>query len=224
MSWNEVGTEQIGEKKEVNYLKFPVGATTIRVLDEAPYSRWTHWLPAPANGGKGVGIDCIGEGCPVCAKIAMEKARGIDRANMKFSSKKTHSINVLVRKPDGNDELAILEAGNGIFGNLKDVMVMMGTAGMQADLRMLDVLVNRTGTGFNNTKYSVMGLMNKVSPLTEKEKLIEKYNLNELKPKLTAEQIVAVMEGAKLDEIAKQEGSAPQTNNAPVVDFTQQVL
>lgn len=223
MSWNEVGNEQNTEKKEVNYLKFPEGATTIRVLDEVPYSRWTHWLPAPANGGKGVGIDCIGDGCPVCAKIAMEKARGVDRANMKFSSKKTHSINVLVRKPSG-DELAILEAGNGIFGNLKDVMVMMGTAGMQPDLRSIDVLVNRTGTGFSNTKYSVMGLMHKVSPLTAEELAIEKYDLNELKPKLTPEQIVAVMEGAKLDEITKSEGSAPQTNNAPVVDFTQQVL
>lgn len=225
MSWNEVGTEQNGDKKEVSYLKFPEGSTTLRVLDEAPYSRWSHWLPAPANGGKGVGIDCIGRECPICSKISMEKAKGIARENMKFSTKKLHSINVLVRKADGTSEINVLEQGNGLFGNLKDVMVMMGSAGMQPDLRNIDIMVNRTGTGFNNTKYSVMPLMHKNQPLTEQEKALEKYNLLELKPRLTPEQIADVMNGATLDSIAKENTPVLETVGAGGVeiDFTQQV-
>lgn len=221
MSWNEVGTENNGEKKEVSYLRFAEGSTVLRVLDEAPYSRWQHWLPAPANGGKGVGIDCIGKECPVCAKIALEKARGVAKENIKFSTKKVHSINVLVRKTDGTSEVNVLEQGNGLFGNLKDVMVMMGSAGMQPDLRNMDIMVNRTGTGFNNTKYSVMPLMNKISPLTDAEKALEKYDLMALKPKMTPEQINKVIEGAKLDEIVKENENV--NNGEVVVDFTKQV-
>ena len=220
-SWNEVGTENSTEKKEVNYLRFAEGSTIIRVLDEAPYSRWQHWLPAPANGGKGVGVDCIGENCPVCAKIKLEKAKGTPKENIKFTTKKVHSINVLVRK-DGKNEVYVLEQGNGLFGNLKDVMVMMGSAGMTPDLRNMDIMVNRTGTGFSNTKYSVMPLMNKVSPLTDEEKALEKYDLLNLKPKFTPEQLNKIIEGETLDNIVKEaEGEA--TEEEIKVDFTQQV-
>lgn len=222
--WNNVGNENNTEKKEVKYLKFPEGSTVIRVLDEAPYTRWQHWLPAPANGGKGVGIDCIGKECPVCQKIAMEKAKGTPKEQIKLTTKKVHSINVLVRKPNGEDELNVLEQGNGLFGNLKDVMVMMGSAGMTPDLRKMDVMINRTGTGFNNTKYSVMPLMNKVSDLTEKELSLEKYNLQELKPKLNPEQIVQVMNGATLESVTKTEDNNQTENKTVEIDFSQGIV
>lgn len=224
--WNNVGNENNTEKKEVKYLKFPEGSTVIRVLDEAPYTRWQHWLPAPANGGKGVGIDCIGKDCPVCQKIAMEKAKGTPKELIKLTTKKVHSINVLVRKSNGEDELNVLEQGNGLFGNLKDCMVMMGNAGITPDLRKMDVMVNRTGTGFNSTKYSVMPLMNKISDLTEKELALEKYDLKSLKPILTPEQIIQVMNGATLDSIAKNEteGNTNQPSGEVEIDFSQGIV
>lgn len=226
-SWNMVGNSNEGnDKKEINYLKFQEGTTILRVLDEAPYSRWTHWLGAPANGGKGVGVDCIGKGCPVCEIIAKEKAQGIERSKMKYSSKMTHSINVLVRKQDGSKEVSVLEQGNGLFGQLKDVMTMMGSAGMTPDLRNMDIMINRSGTGFNNTKYSVMPLMNKVAPLTQDELALEKYNLSELKPKLEAYQIIQIMNGSKFDEVVGGEKETEQQttqNNGFDVDFTQAI-
>lgn len=202
-SWNMVGNENGGDKKEVNYIKFPEGATVLRVLDKAPVTQWTHWLKPPANGGKGVGVVCIGAKCPICALMAKEKAMNVPKEDRKYSSKKTHMINVLVRK-DGKNEVALLEQGNGLFGQLKDVMTMMASAGLTPDLTTMDIMVNRTGTGFNNTKYSVMPLMNKISPLTAEELALEKYDLNTIKPILTAEQIIAVNNGAKLEDVAKE--------------------
>lgn len=231
MAWEEVGSNnENSEKKEVKYLKFPVGATRIRVLDSEPYSRWTHWLPAPANGGKGVSIDCIGKGCPVCETINMEKAKGTPREKIRFSTKKTHSINVLV-KSDTGSEVNVLEQGNGLFGQLKDVMVMMSSIGMKPDLTTVDVMVNRTGTGFSDTKYSVMPLMNEVKPLTEEELNLEKYDLKNLKPKLEPAQIIAIMNGAKLEDVAKEDMEedkpvepSEMSDTAPFkVDFTQAV-
>lgn len=231
MAWEEVGSNnENSEKKEVKYLKFPVGATRIRVLDSEPYSRWTHWLPAPANGGKGVSIDCIGKGCPVCEAINMEKAKGTPREKIRFSTKKTHSLNVLV-KSDTGSEVNVLEQGNGLFGQLKDVMVMMSSIGMKPDLTTVDVMVNRTGTGFSDTKYSVMPLMNEVKPLTEEELNLEKYDLKNLKPNLEPAQITAIMNGAKLEDVAKEDMEedkpvepSEMSDTAPFkVDFTQAI-
>ena len=231
MAWEEVGSNnENSEKKEVKYLKFPVGATRLRVLDSEPYSRWTHWLPAPANGGKGVSIDCIGKGCPVCETINMEKAKGTPREKIRFSTKKTHSLNVLVKSDTGN-EVNVLEQGNGLFGQLKDVMVMMSSIGMKPDLTTVDVMVNRTGTGFSDTKYSVMPLMNEVKPLTEEELNLEKYDLKNLKPNLEPAQIIAIMNGAKLEDVAKEDMEedkpvepSEMSDTAPFkVDFTQAV-
>ena len=44
MSWNEVGTEQIGEKKEVNYLKFPVGVTKNIKGKKVRFSTGIRWF------------------------------------------------------------------------------------------------------------------------------------------------------------------------------------
>lgn len=237
-SWNTVGNSEGTEKKEVNYIKFPEGATIIRLLDKAPVTQWTHWLKAPANGGKGVGVVCIGKSCPVCALMAKEKAQNVAKENRAYTSKKTHMINILIKKSDGTKEVALLEQGNGLFGQLKDAMVMMASAGLEPDLTSVDIMVNRTGTGFSNTKYSVMPLMNKLSPLTAEELAMEKYDLATVKPILTAEQIIAVSNGAKLEDIAKENDSSNdvnvvEQNNTPItayqsgigamidVDFTQ---
>ena len=229
-SWNSVGNASGKDKTEVKYIRFNEGATKIRVLDEAPFSRWTHWLKAPANGGKGVGIDCIGKDCPCCAINKAEVTRGVDKKAVSYPAKMLHSINVLIKRPD-LVEVNVLEQGNGLFGQLKDCMTMLGSAGLTPDLRTVDLLVNRTGKGFSDTKYTVMPLLNSILSITDKEITeAEKYVLTELKPKLDKEQITKVMNGATFDEIVKKD-EAPVVNIAPVtngfdnfeVDFTEVV-
>lgn len=199
--WTNVGTKEgAGDKKEVKYVKFPVGLSIIRVLDVAPRSRFTHWI-GKANSGKGVGIDCIGKNCPICEVIKMERKEKLP--NKTYTSKMTHSINVLVKKLGAQDvnEVMVLEQGNGLFGQIKDQMTLLAGMGLSPDLRNVDLMVNRTGTGFNDTKYSVMVNQMNMKELTDAEKALEKYDLKEIKPTLDSNQIIDLMTGKSLDEV-----------------------
>lgn len=222
--WESVGTKEgQGEGKEVKYVKFPEGTSIIRLLDEAPRSYWQHWI-GKAQNGKGCGIACIGKTCPICEIIKQEKA---DKSKTRtYTAKMTHSINVLVRKLGTQEvnEVMVLEQGNGLFGQIKDQMTMLQTMGMSTDLRNIDIVVNRTGSGFNDTKYSVMANVMSAKPLTEEEKALEKYELTEIKPKLDREQVIELMSGKSLDEVCKTDESiepAEISEEVPEVDFSQ---
>lgn len=222
--WESVGTKEgQGEGKEVKYIKFPEGVSIIRLLDEAPRSYWQHWI-GKAQNGKGCGIACIGKTCPICEIIKQEKAN--KSKTRTYTAKMTHSINVLVKKLGTQElnEVMVLEQGNGLFGQIKDQMTMLQTMGMSTDLRNVDLIVNRTGSGFNDTKYSVMVNMSTAKPLTEEEKALEKYELTEIKPKLDREQVIELMSGKSLDEVCKTDESiepAEISEEVPEVDFSQ---
>lgn len=222
--WSNVGAKEgQGEGKEVKYVKFPEGTSIIRLLDEAPRSYWQHWI-GKAQNGKGCGIACIGKDCPICEIIKKEKA---EKAKVRtYTAKMTHSINVLVKKLGTQDlnEVMVLEQGNGLFGQIKDQMTMLQTMGMSTDLRNVDLIVNRTGSGFSDTKYSVMVNAMSAKPLTEEEKALEKYDLTEIKPKLNREQVLELMNGKSLDEVCKTEETlepADISNEVQAVDFSQ---
>lgn len=222
--WNNVGANGVSEKKEVKYVKFPVGTSVIRLLDVAPYSRFTHWI-SKANNGKGVGIDCIGNNCPICEVIKTEKKEKLQTKT--YTSKMTHSINVLVKKLGGQDvnEVMVLEQGNGLFGQIKDQMTLLAQMGMSPDLRNVDIVINRTGTGFSDTKYSVMVNQMSMKPLTEEEKALEKYDLNKIKPTLNEAQVIMLMNGKSLDEVCtdefkEEDNSVGDVFNNDIVDFS----
>ncbi|MGL4774506.1 MAG: hypothetical protein ACRC2K_13175 [Clostridium sp.] len=210
MSWDNIGNENQGNKNEIPYVKFPQGQSIIRILDDAPYSRWTHWLPQ-ANGGKGLSIDCIGKTCPVC------KARKESEENKsKYSVRMAHSINVLVKKlgNETKNEVMVFEGGNGIFSDIKNIMTLMEMQGAEKDLTQTDIIVMRSGEKLS-TKYSVM-IMPPFSPLTEEQKALDKYNTEELKPLFTAEQISGLMAGKTIEEVVEE-------TKEQDVDFTSEI-
>ena len=188
------------------------------MLDIAPYSRYCHWIPS-ANNGKGVGIDCIGKDCPICKVIQTEKREKLKIRT--YNNKMTHSINVLVKKLGGQDvnEVMVLEQGNGLFGQIKDQMTLLAQMGMSPDLRNVDIIVNRTGTGFNDTKYSVMVNQMTMKPLSAEEQALEKYDLKEIKPKLNADQVIQLMNGKSLEDVCSSE-SGSDFEEVDAVDFT----
>lgn len=212
MSWETIGNNAKDKKSEIPYVKFPQGQTLIRILDDAPYSRWTHWLPK-ANGGKGLSVDCIGKECPVC------KARRESEENKNlFSVRQAHSINVLVKKlgSETKNEVMILEGGNGLFSDIKSIMSLLEMQGLPKDLTMTDIVVIRTGEKLS-TKYSVMPVQ-PFAPLTDEQKALEKYDTAKLKPMFTKEQIEKLMNGATIEEVTEEK----KDDNVDV-DFTQQV-
>lgn len=219
--WANVGAKDgQGDGKEVKYVKFPEGISIIRLLDEAPMSAWQHWI-GKAQGGKGCGVLCIGKECPICEIIKKEKA---DKVKVRtYTAKMTHSINVLVKKLGTQDinEVMVLEQGNGLFGQIKDQMTMLQTMGMSTDLRNVDLIVNRTGSGFNDTKYSVMVNVATAKPLTEDEKKLEKYVLAEIKPKLDRGQVLELMNGKSLDEVCKTDEVVEEVAMTTTGDFVE---
>ena len=76
MAWADIErTNKTNNEGKVPYTKFEVGATTIRILDNEPYSFWNHWLPT-----QNTSVVCMGKGCPICSVIAEEKANNEKRA------------------------------------------------------------------------------------------------------------------------------------------------
>ena len=219
--WSNIGVKEDKENKlqEVKYLKFEEGTTIIRLLDDAPVSYYAHWIPH-ANKGKGCGVACIGKDCPICKVIAQERKLKVEYNKMSYTKPMKHMINVLVKKVNGKDvnEVMLLEAGNGIFGSIKDQMTLLSTMGMSTDLTAIDLIVNRTGKGFGDTKYSVMCNPASIKPLTEEEKNLEKYDLFSVKPELNAEQILQMMDGKSLDEVVN--GTTEEENSDIELDLS----
>jgi len=200
MSWNEILNPQsnntVNNEGAVKYCKLKAGANKLRVLDEEPYSRWSHWIPQ-ANSGKGTSVDCIGKDCPVCAKIKEDKANGVKQ---KYSTKKAHAINVLNRE---TNEVEILDSGNKIFQGLATLLSQMG------DLRKYDVNIVKSGSG-TSTTYQVLPIYPPV-PLTDAEKNMKLYDIKNIYKKLTKEQILGLMSGKSLAEVTKTEGTEEAT-------------
>ena len=220
-NWENIGVKEGGNNnnKEIKYLKFEEGTTIIRLLDEAPVSYYSHWITT-ANKGKGVGIACTGKGCPVCKVIAEERKLKVPYNKMTYNKPIKHMINVLVKKINGTDvnEVMLLEAGNGIFGSIKDQITLLTTMGYEPDLTAIDLIINRTGKGFGDTKYSVICNPATVKPLTEEEKALEKYDLFKVKPDLDNGQVIDLIAGKSLDEVC---GNAEETEDSqPELDLS----
>ena len=216
MAWNEVANTKSESQSEVEFKTLSEGTHAVRILDDEPLTRWTHWLPS-ANAGKGCSVTCIGKNCPVCELIKQAKK---DKVKTSLSSRKTHAINVLDRE-DG--KVKLIDKGNGLFDALIGVREMlMDDVG---DITNYDVKIKVTGTGMD-TSYVAIPMTAK--PLTAEEKALELYNKEEIFKIFTAEQIVKLMAGATFADISDDtndtevpDAKAPETpDEKPNVDFT----
>lgn len=216
MSWDAILNSESngngGSSEKVKYTSFPEGTIKVRILDEQPYSRWRHWIPQ-ANGGKGTSVDCIGKGCPVCAAISADK---VAKRVPKMSGSKSHAINVLNRT---TGDVEILDKGNTVFTSMATIMQQMG------DLRGYDITITRKGKGTDST-YTVLPVF-PPTPLTEAEKGLTKYNIQELYKPFTVDQINQIMTGKSIADVTKDTTAEPVqatgTTGMPNVDFSQSV-
>jgi hypothetical protein len=215
MGWNDINTPKTDnnqdDKLKVKYNKLVTGKThTIRVLDNEPFSRYTHWIQA-ANDGKGLTVDCPGAGCPVCADIKAKKKAG---QTQKYSSRKLHAINVINRD---TGEVEIMDKGKALFELLAGLLAEVG------DLRNFDIKIKVTGEG-SDTTYIPIPLAMK--PLTEAEKALQKYDLNNISIKVTNEQLQMLMNGAPMKDVfgSNEQNEEPQQDSEekPNIDFTKQ--
>ena len=83
MSWDDVN-RTAGSTKDINYTKFSEGNTVIRIIDDEPYSFWSHWMMKHNKG-----VTCLGKDCPICSVIAQQKA---NKETPTYSSTQRHVI------------------------------------------------------------------------------------------------------------------------------------
>ena len=176
------------DNTKVEFTKFPVGITKIRVVDEAPYLRWTHWMNTLKRS-----INCPGNGCPICEIRKNQKANKMPQTH---NMSRRFVINVLNRE---TGKVEIMEQGVGFFEDLRDLMRDLQEDGKS--LIDVDIKVRRRGTGKDDTSYRLD--LDDEYPLTPEEiTLVESaVNLREYFKPHTHEQINRVLNGETWEDV-----------------------
>lgn len=191
-SW-ELDNQTEGQKAE--FVKFPEGITRIRIVDKAPYQRWTHFIPQLKRS-----INCPGKGCPICEMRKNEKANKLPN---KYNMSKRFAINVLNRE---TNRVEILEQGKTFMQDLVDIMKDLQEE--HHTLEDADLKVRRRGTGREDTSYRID--VDKVTPLSksDEEKLEGRIKLDEYFKPHTPEQILRILNGEEWNEVMSANSEA----------------
>lgn len=174
---------------KVDFTKFPVGATRVRVLDESPSVRWTHWMQKFKRS-----INCPGmKICPIDDIINKQKANGEVPT---YTRSRRYAINVFNYE---TGKVEIMEQGKTFMEDLK--MIMQDLADDNKSLSDVVLKVRRTGTGKDDTKYrlDVAGDAEGNAPLEGITNLEEYF-----KPH-SVEQITRLLNGEEWDDVMKAE-------------------
>lgn len=182
--WDFDGNDS--SKKE--FTKFSEGITKIRIIDDAPNIRWTHWMQKHQRS-----INCPGRGCPICDIRQKQKN---NKEQYTYPMARRLSMQILNR---GTGKLEIMEQGVTFFEDLKVVREDLNKA--NKTLLDVDVQVRRRGTTKDNTTYRLD--VAEEYPLTEVELEIikNKVDLNEYFAAHTPEQILRILNGEEWNEV-----------------------
>ena len=173
--------------KKQDFTKFPEGVTKIRVVDDVPTVRWTHWLQKHNRSA-----NCPGKGCPICEIRKVQKA---NKQDYTYPMSRRFAIQVINRN---TGKLEILEQGVTFFEDLKDLRAILAEDNLK--LTDVDISVRRRGKD-TNTTYRLDRA--EEYPYTEEDnKLIEgKINLDEYFVPHTPEQLTRVINGEEWDKV-----------------------
>ena len=181
MGWNDV-TKNGSSTEKTPYTKFENGSTIIRILDNEPFSFWSHWLPQQKTS-----ITCPGKDCPICNVIRAQKA---NKETPQYSSSQRHCVRVWNYK---EERLEIMIQGRTFFSQLLDLHKEVG------DITTYDIKVIRKGEG-TNTTYTLLPQAVKEFEVPDKE-AFENINLEHIMRPPTHEEILQLMEGKTWAEI-----------------------
>ena len=180
-TWDFDKGNESKDSKKVNFTKFPVGITRIRILDGAPFVRWAHWMPQFSRS-----VNCPGKGCPICEIRKQQKANG---EKYTYGMARRFAINIY-NYETGLQE--IMEQGIGFFEDLRDIMMDLKEEGKE--LRDAIIKVRRRGTGKDDTSYRVD--IDEIEPMgkNEQEAMNTKIELSEFFKPHTPEKILRLLQ------------------------------
>lgn len=192
-SWNLDSNESGGQKAE--FTKFPEGITRVRVIDNAPYQRWTHFIAQYKRS-----VNCPGKGCPICEIRKQEKQ---NKLQSKHTMTKRFAINVINRE---TNRVEIMEQGKTFMQDLVDLMTDLKAQGHS--LLDADIKVRRRGMGKDDTSYRLD--IDKVYQLStgDTELLKNGIKLDEYFKPHTPEQILRILNGEDWAEVMKTQDDA----------------
>lgn len=195
----DTGSNGSGTKTE--FTKFPEGITRIRIVDEAPFQRWTHWQQKHKRS-----INCPGKGCPICDIRRNEKANKMPPTQ---AIAKRFAINVINRE---TNRLEILEQGKTFFEDVRDLMEDLKKEGKK--LSDADFKVRRRGTTKDDTSYRVD--IDEKYPLSDADlKLLEnRVDLQAYFTPHTNEQILRILNGEAWEDVMKREEEVAPSEEA----------
>lgn len=205
-SWDLNAGNQGGEK--VEFARFPEGITRIRVVDDAPYQRWIHFIRKFKRS-----INCPGKGCPICDIRRNQKA---NKMPYSYDMQKRFALNIINRE---TGKIEIMEQGKTFMQDLIDLKGDLERKGLT--IKDADFKVRRRGTEKDDTSYRLD--IEEEVPLTEADKkLMEKrVNFAEYFKPHTIEQITRIVNGEDWEAVMKsdQTPAEPAQNTSGHVDI-----
>lgn len=199
-SWN-LDNQGSDNKPKAEFTKFPEGITRIRVVDDAPYQRWTHYIQQYKRS-----INCPGKGCPICEMRRTEK---MNKLQNKYPMTKKFSLNVINRE---TNRIEIMEQGKTFMQDLVDLMNDLHNENRL--LRDADIKVRRRGTGKDDTSYRLD--IDKIYPMShaDEELMKNRITLDEYFKPHTPEQILRILNGEDWNTVMSGENpEVGQVNN-----------
>lgn len=185
-----------GSNKKVEFTKFPVGVTRIRVLGDSPDVRWTHWIQNAKRS-----INCPGKGCPICEIRKQQKA---NKETYTYAMSRRFAI--WIYNYD-TEKVELCEQGIGFFEDLKNVMDDIVEGGNKLSDAILKV--RRKGTTKDDTTYRID--KDDIKPLSSSEREVYAEDIIDLKeffkPHDPAD-ILRIVKGEKWEDVFKREENA----------------
>lgn len=137
MGWEAVQGIK-GDSEKIPYSKFGDGNTLIRILDNEPFSYWSHWLNKQQTS-----VACLGKDCPICAIIAQMKA---NKESPIYTSTQRHAIRIWNYT---TNQMEIMIQGKTFFNQLLTLHKEVG------DIMSYDIKAVRKGSG-TDTNYTLL--------------------------------------------------------------------
>lgn len=188
---------------KANFAKFPEGITKIRVIDEAPYQRWTHFMKKFKRS-----INCPGKGCPICEIRRAEKQNKMPYSH---AMAKRFALNIINRE---TKRVEIMEQGKTFIQDLVDLMGDLRSEGKT--LLDADIKVRRRGLGQDDTTYRLD--IDEKYAMTEADKdLMEnkRIKLDEYFKPHTPEQILRLLNGEAWEDVMASNQDKPSDDDEP---------
>jgi len=184
MSWDAVTGTAKSESEKVPYSKFEKGNTLIRILDNEPYSYWSHWLQKQQTS-----VACRGKDCPICSVIAQMKA---NKETPIYTSTQRHAIRIWNYN---TNQMEIMIQGRTFFSQLLTLHKEIG------DITTYDIKVVRKGEG-TDTTYTLLPSAPKEFEAEDKD--VKEVDMEDTFSPPTKDEMMQLMSGMTWNEINGQ--------------------